>query len=351
MTRRRRSAIAGAAALAVGAGIAVWELQRRADRRRIEADPEWEVLNAPLHGRAVPVRAADGTLLHARVFGPDDAPTIVLVHGWTEAIRFWTRQTQSLSADFRVVAYDARGHGDSDPAAGGDYSMDAFADDLGAVLDATVHAGQKAVVAGHSLGGMTVVAWAGRHREQVAERLAAAALISTGMGDLISEMLVVRTPKAFEQALRPVSEAVLSARGPLPKKSTPLTNRAIRYATMSAAATPAQVAFCEELILAADSSARAATGRSLTKLELYDAVEHLTVPTVVMAGERDKLTPPKHAERLADSLPEVVELAVIADHGHMLPVEAADDVTRRLRRLLRTYVEASSSSASSRVPS
>jgi pimeloyl-ACP methyl ester carboxylesterase len=337
-----RSAIFGTVALGVGAGVAAWELQRRADRRRIEADPEWELLHAPLHGRTVPVRAADGTLLHTEVFGPDDAPTIVLIHGWTEAIRFWTRQIDALSKDFRVVAYDARGHGDSDPAAGGDYSMDAFADDLGAVLDATVPAGQKAVVAGHSLGGMAIVAWAGRHSEQVDERLAAAALIATGMGDLISDTLVVRTPKPLEQALRPVSEAVLSSRGPLPKHHTPLTARVIKFATMGPRATPAQVAFCEELILASDSAARAATGRSLTKLELYDAVEHLTVPTVVMAGERDKLTPPKHAERLAETLPEVVELAIVPRAGHMLPVEAADDVTRRLRRLAEVYVEATS---------
>jgi pimeloyl-ACP methyl ester carboxylesterase len=347
----RRNVVLGGAALGVGATLAAWELTRRADRRKIESDPEWELLNRPLRGRTVNVTAADGTRLHTEVFGPDDAPTIVLIHGWTEAIRFWARQIQDLAGDFRVVAYDARGHGDSDPAAGRDYSIDTFGEDLGAVLAATVPAGQKAVVAGHSLGGMTIVAWAGNHHDEVSERLAAAALVATGMGDLISETLIVRTPKPLEEALRPVSEAILSSRGPLPKKPTPLSGRIIKYATMGPKATPAQVAFCEELILEADASSRAATGRSLTKLELYDAIEHLAVPTVVMVGERDKLTPPKHAERLAEALPEVVELAVLPGTGHMLPVEAADEVTSRLRRLLNTYVEASSSSASSRVPS
>jgi pimeloyl-ACP methyl ester carboxylesterase len=240
------------------------------------------------------------------------------------------------------VAYDARGHGDSEPARAGGYSIDAFGNDLGAVLDATLPEGRRAVVAGHSLGGMTIVDWAGRHRERVPEKLAAAALVATGMGDLISETLVVRTPKPLEEVLRPVSEAILSARGPLPKKPTPLSARIIKYVTMGPRATPAQVAFCEEIILASDNAARAATGASLTKLELYDAVEHLTVPTVVMAGERDKLTPPKHAERLAETLPELVELAIVPGAGHMLPVEAADEVTKRLRRLAEVYVEATS---------
>ena len=41
-------------------------------------------------------------MLHTEVFGRADAPTIVLVHGWTESLRFWTRQIQALSEDFRV---------------------------------------------------------------------------------------------------------------------------------------------------------------------------------------------------------------------------------------------------------
>jgi pimeloyl-ACP methyl ester carboxylesterase len=348
---KRRNALLGAAALGVGATVVAWELTRRSDRRRIEADPEWGVLHAALDGRPVTVRAADGTHLHARVFGPDGAPAVVLSHGWTESIAFWTRQIQALAGEFRVIAYDARGHGESAPAEGGDYSIDAFSDDLGAVLDATLRPGERAVVAGHSLGGMTIVGWAGRHPGDVSERIAAAALVATGMGDLISETLVVKTPEPLKGPLRPLSEAVLAVRGPLPGSPTPLVARLVKYATMGPAATPAQVAFCEEIILGSDSAARAATGRSLTRLELYDSIEHLTSPAVVLAGERDKLTPPRHAQRLADSLPELVELAVLPGAGHMLPVEAADEVTSRLRRLLRTYVEASSSPASARVSS
>src|SRR5262249_48150064 len=156
-------------------------------------------------------------------------------------------QIQDLSKDFRVVAYDARGHGESEPAQGDDYRIESFCDDLGTVLEATVPAGQKAVVAGHSLGGMTIVGWAGRHPEEVAERPAAAALVATGMGDLISETLVVRTPDLFDPISSYVGEAILSARGPLPSSPRPLVLRAIKYATMGPNATPAEVAFCEEI--------------------------------------------------------------------------------------------------------
>ena len=173
----RRSRLALAAGLG-GAAAAAWFATRELDRRRIRDDPEYAHLYAPLDGREVTVIAGDGTRLHAEVFGPDGAPTIVFCHGWTCALRFWTYQIQALMPDFRVVAWDFRGHGGSDPAATGDYAIDAFGDDLQAVLEATVPAGQRALLAGHSMGGMAIVAWAGRHQDEVARRASATALIS-----------------------------------------------------------------------------------------------------------------------------------------------------------------------------
>ena len=64
---------------------------------------------------------------------------------------------------FRVVAYDQRGHGHSEPARGGDYAIERFGEDLEAVLSTCVPSGQRAVVAGHSLGAMSIAAWAEDH--------------------------------------------------------------------------------------------------------------------------------------------------------------------------------------------
>src|SRR5690348_4894267 len=70
-------------ALAAGAAGVAWEGVRRADKRKLLADPEWAELEHPIKGRPQKVTAPDGTELHAEVFGPEDAPSIVLVHGWT----------------------------------------------------------------------------------------------------------------------------------------------------------------------------------------------------------------------------------------------------------------------------
>ena len=62
-------------------------------------------------GRALTVRAVDGTPLHTEVFGPSDGYPIVLTHGFTCAIRVWAHQIADLADDYRVIAFDHRGHG------------------------------------------------------------------------------------------------------------------------------------------------------------------------------------------------------------------------------------------------
>jgi pimeloyl-ACP methyl ester carboxylesterase len=314
---------------------AAWELRRRADRRAIAADPAHEPLHRPLEGRAREVRSADGTALHVEEFGPADGPALVLVHGWTCTLRFWTLQIQAFSPAVRVIAYDLRGHGESAPAAGGDYSVRAHASDLDAVLHATT--AEPAVVAGHSLGGMTIVAWAGDHAEEVGDRLAAAALVNTGMGDLISQALVLPTPTALATVRQFAGRAILGANAPLPRRPTPISHRAVRYVALSRTASPAQVAFCERIVLECPRTARGATGGALSTLDLRDAIAHLHVPTVVIAGEHDRLTPPVHAHALADALPDPHELIVLPQAGHMGPVTHPEEVNAPLRALLARH--------------
>ena len=64
-------------------------------------------------GRVVHVRSKDGIRLHTEVFGPEDGYPIVLAHGITCAIRVWAYQIADLASDYRVIAFDHRGHGRS----------------------------------------------------------------------------------------------------------------------------------------------------------------------------------------------------------------------------------------------
>ena len=93
-------------------------------------------------GRSVGVRSKDGIRLHAEVFGPEDGYPVVLAHGITCAIRVWAYQIADLAKDHRVIAFDHRGHGRSAvPARRSGYSLDCLAGDIDAVLEATLKPG------------------------------------------------------------------------------------------------------------------------------------------------------------------------------------------------------------------
>ena len=320
-------ALAAVAALGVGATMA----QRR-HVRRIARDPEQAALREPVSGRPVSVRSADGTGLHVEEFGPEGGggAIVVLAHGWTESLSFWMYVIRELSArGTRVIAYDLRGHGSSEPAADDDYSVVRFGEDLEAVLAACVTDGQRAVVAGHSLGAMSIVAWA--ERFEVSSRVGAALLANTGVGDLMAEQLLIPVPAIAQIANRLVRpDRVLASHAPLPRLSTPLSSAAVRYVAFGPAASPAQVAFYERMLVTCPPDARAQVGIALSEIDLYRALPRLTVPAVVLAGERDRLTPPSHARRIAEALPNLERLVVVPGCGHMGPLECHAEINELL---------------------
>jgi pimeloyl-ACP methyl ester carboxylesterase len=321
------SAAAGAAVVAGGI------LLQQRFRQRIARDPEQAGLAEPPQGRPLSIASADGTVLHAEAFGPPAGIPVVLGHGWIESLQYWIYQIRALSErGFHVIAYDLRGHGESEPAAHDDYSIDRFGEDLEAILAEVVPPGRQAVLAGHSLGAMAIAAWAQAH--EVEKRVGAAALINTGVGDLIAEQLLVPVPGVAQALNRTVAmHGFLGSRAPLPRFSTPLTAAAIRYVAFGPAATPAQIAFFERMLIACPPDVRANVGIALSEIELYDALPRLTVPTIVIAGDKDRLTPPGHARRIAEMLPALERLTVLKDTGHMAPLERPDAVTEALVEL------------------
>ena len=80
-------------------------------------------------------------------------------------------------------------------------------------------------------------------------------------------------------------------------------------------------------------TARADVGIAISGIELYHALQRLTVPTVVVAGENDRLTPPSHARRIAQELPQLERLIILPQTGHMGPLERPDEINQALLEL------------------
>jgi pimeloyl-ACP methyl ester carboxylesterase len=327
------------AGLGTAGALAASAALEAAHMRRIAHDPQRDALEEIPQGRASSVPSADGTVLHVEVFGPEDGETVVLAHGWTEALRYWTYVIRGLEEEgLRVVAYDLRGHGDSAPAKGDDYAIRRFGEDLEAVLAACVPEGRRAVVAGHSLGAMSIASWAEQH--DVERRVKAAALLNTGVGNLIAEHLILPLPGIAQALNRTIARhGFLGSRAPLPRFSTPLSYAAIRYIAFGPDASPAQVAFFERMLVTCPPRVRADVGIAMSEMDLHEALPRLTVPTIVIAGAEDKLTPPSHARRIAEMLPQLRRLKVLENTGHMTPLERPEVVINALAELATLTAE------------
>ena len=330
--RRRRFRARRLTALATGAGVTAGLAIEVRHLRRVARDPDYVRLSVALRGVHRTVRSADGTQLHARIFGPDDAPTLVLAHGWTEELRFWSDVITDLSArGLRLVAYDLRGHGDSGRAHDGDYSLRRFGEDVEAILAACVAPGDRATVAGHSLGAMSIAAWAEHY--DVRRRACAVALVNTGLGDLISGHLLFG--EAARWLRRPAAgRMLLGSRAPVPRFSSPLSLAVLRHGAFGPTATIGQVAFYEQMLIACPADVRAACGVAMSEMDLHEAVARLTVPTLVLAGACDRLTPPAHAHRIVATLPQPAGLLVLPDTGHMSPLERPTECSDALYELV-----------------
>jgi len=310
-----------------GAGVVV-EVRHR---RQLAADPLDALLSTPLVGETVPVISADGTLIHAEAFGPDSAPTVVLVPGWTEKLQIYDLVTRGLlERGFRVVSYDLRGQGQSGAPVDGDQGIDRYGEDVEAVLATAAGGRDDVVIAGHSMGGMSIMAWAAAF--EVSPRVRAAALLNTGAVGLVasSTLLPGRVPTGARERIG--AKFVLGA-APPPPISSPLSRAILRYVAFGPTATEAQITFYERMGWECPAAVRIAAGATLATLDVTAGLPRLDVPTLVLTGAQDRLTPPVLSQQMAEALPNPVELKILPQTGHMSPLERPGELVDALAAL------------------
>ncbi|MDO3634955.1 alpha/beta fold hydrolase [Mycolicibacterium arseniciresistens] len=291
-------------------------------------------------GRIVPVRSIDGVRIHTEVFGPDDAPPIVLAHGITCAIRVWAYQIADLARDYRVIAFDHRGHGRSGvPARRGNYSLDYLAADLDAVLAATVSADERAVVAGHSMGGIAITSWAERYPQRVTQRVRGAALINTTTGDLLRDVKFLPVPERLSAARVRAGGTLLKTFGAVPalRAAERSSRRFVSTLAVGRDADPSVADFVYELFVNTPPAGRGGWARILVDAMGRDHIglQNLTVPTLVIGSEKDRLLPITSSRRIAENAPNLAAFVELSG-GHCAILERPEEVNRHLRELLES---------------
>ncbi|MDF4251170.1 alpha/beta hydrolase [Streptomyces sp. WMMB303] len=289
----------------------------------------------PAPARELTARSGDGVRLPVEVHGRAGDPAVVLAHGWTCSTLFWAPVIRDLTASgHRVVVYDQRGHGRSPaPATPMACSTAMLADDLCAVLEAALEPGERAVIGGHSMGGMTIMAAAGRQR--LREHGAALLLCSTGAQHLTGQARVL--PFRSERVRAVAHRALLGSSAPL-GPVTPLTRKALAYGTLGPRPERDAVEATARIVHACPTRVRSAWGGVLAGLDLSAKVPHLDAPTAVVAGTHDRLTPLPHAHRMAALLPDCTGVHQLEGRGHMTPLEEPETVAAVLAGLVRDHL-------------
>ncbi|MBF6339936.1 alpha/beta fold hydrolase [Nocardia abscessus] len=207
------------------------------------------------------------------------SPTACCAHSSSGATRSKTFAANSGSSPTTSAA-TAR----SEAPRAGHYGIEHLADDLHAVLTATVPGNQRAVIAGHSLGGIAVMAWAARHPDEVTARAAAVALVNTTPGVILDHMHVLRGPDRLLGVRRRLARTVVPLAGiPLPRRM-PLRRRLLTHVAVGRAAGATVGSGLDRMV--ATTSARGRGGYGSLLVNLLTALDPaaLNVPASVIAG-------------------------------------------------------------------
>ncbi|OLT30625.1 3-oxoadipate enol-lactonase [Nocardiopsis sp. CNR-923] len=245
--------------------------------------------------------------VHHTESGPAKAPPLVLAGSLGSTLRMWDPQVEALSADFRVIRYDHRGHGGT-PAPTGPYSMADLGADVLRLLDRLGI--RRAHFAGLSLGGM-VGQWLGVHAPERIDRLA-----------LLATSPHIGPPSTWRDRI-----AIVRERGA----------GALADAVVERWFTPAyakehseEVARIRDEIAATDPEGYAGCCAAIEHHDVRGVLDRIQAPTLVLAGADDAGTPPRgHGELIAERVPDA-RLVVLDDAAHLLSWQRAAKVNTLL---------------------
>ncbi|HMC81332.1 MAG TPA: alpha/beta fold hydrolase [Acidimicrobiia bacterium] len=308
MNRRAARRLGAAAGLAVVGAAAAGAV--------VAAGRRWRAADDPCAGYALDLDGAtplkverpDGAVLDGVVVDPESGHTVVLSHCWTGTRATWEPVAARLVArGCRVVLYDQRGHGASTMGTGA-LTVDHLGDDLAAVLEAVD--AHDAVLAGHSMGGMALQALAVGRPDVVAERVKAMVLAGTaGFGVAAGPL---SAPVRFVTGDRRVERLMAGRLGPVLSRGA--VGRHPRHAHLVAT---------RDAWMSLPTDVRRQFLIALQAMDFRAGLAGVAVPTTVVVGSRDLLTPPRLARGIANAVPGA-RLVEVPGAGHMLPYEEPD---------------------------
>lgn len=241
---------------------------------------------------------------------------VVLIHGVGLNKEMWGGQVVGLATQYRVIAYDMLGHGDSPRPEPGTELL-GYADQLRELLD---HLGLTQVtVIGFSMGGLVARAFALHYPQYL-------------QGLVVLNSVFNRTPEQRAGVIARTAQA--AQHGPDANAEAALSRW---FSREYQAANPAQIAAIRQTLASNDPQGYLTTYELFATQDMYraDDLGNIRVPTLIATGELDPGSTPEMAEQLAQRIPGA-RAAVLAEQRHMMPVESPRLVNQLLLDFLAT---------------
>ncbi len=280
------------------------------------------------------VTTSDGVRLAVRDYRSEraDAPTVVLMHGLLLTQESWELQVCELRRQWgdriRIITYDHRGHGRSAGAPMPTYRVDQLAADLAEVLTA-MHITGPLTLAGHSMGGMTALAYFRRPASERPVEPHGLVLVGTASGHLAERGI----PRLLGT---PATDALFELINRMPRRAT---DKAVEKVTQPLGAVLGRLARNRHKVAAVAAAAVRTTSLataagflpSLKRYDVCDVLASITAKTLVISGGTDALTPASHSHDLAAAIRGAIHLHH-PTASHMLLQEAAECVSDAISR-------------------
>jgi non-heme chloroperoxidase len=326
----------GVAAGLVGAGYAAQRAVRHGLSNRPDPDAgRLDALLATFRERVSQRRlqSHDGGHIHTVDSGaanPDDT-CIVLSHGVTIDSRVWVKQFESLPArGLRVVAFDTRGHGESRCGDTG-HSIENLAWDVRTVLDELdLH---NVILVGHSMGGVAAQAFAVQFPEIARARVQGLVLLSS----------LAKTQVSATRRLRCAAERVSDRLELARVMANPDLGLMLARLGFGRDPVASHVELARQMLLECPTDTGREAVRALLGMDLTPDLPRIELPTLVIGGTADLLTPPAEARRMARLIPGA-RLVLLERAGHMIMLERADALDELLLDFARELGRPASSS-------
>jgi 3-oxoadipate enol-lactonase len=256
-----------------------------------------------------------GTKIHFEEYGPKNGIPVVFIHGFPFSGEMWKPQVEALRETYRVIVYDVRGHGESETG-DGQYSIEYFVDDLFALLDHITLL--KVVLVGLSMGGYIAL----RAMEREPGRFRALVLCNTRSDSDTNESRIKRANQAkFVKVLGTKVFADDFVKLVFFEKTFQMNPDAVKV--------------IHDLIERNNPIGIAGTLLALaSRTDTTALLPRIAIPTIVIVGERDTLTPPHSALAISEKIPNA-EMYIIPNAAHISNLENPADFNKRLLTFLR----------------